>query len=215
MRLHGRVVAALAGPLAIAVGLVILFMLGPSSGGAITGSGHASHEGRTRAVSVLAPALAMTAPSAAATTCGMLPHGPSEINDVPSCLAAQFPSDYAGVYQTSENAMTIVEVHRTSTLEAAATAGLTPYEVQFTAATYSYTQLQQVRNAITAARSTLQARGIEILCLGINTKTNQVTIGITKAETTAADGRYLVKRFGEGMITVYAMIVEQAEPARR
>ena len=144
-----------------------------------------------------------------------MPHDPSEINDVPSCLAAQFPNDYAGVYQTSENAMTIVEVHRTPTLEAAATAGLTPYEVLFATATYSYAQLQQVRNAITAVRTTLQAEGIETLSLGVNTKTNQVTVGVTKAETVAAVGRYLDGRFGDGIVTVYAMAVEQAEPAHR
>lgn len=213
MRSRERKLMAVIGLVVVAAGLGMTFLFGAGSQ-ATSKPEHARHWG-TLAQVASAPRPSSSAAEAVTTTCGTLPHGPSEIDSVPSCLAAQFPNDYAGVYQTSEVAMTIVEVYRTPTLEAAATSGLAPYEVSFATVAYSYAQLQQVRNVITLVRSTLQAGGIEILSLCVNTESNQVTVGVTKAETVAAVGQYLGSHFGEGMITARPAAIENAEPARR
>jgi hypothetical protein len=130
--------------------------------------------------------------------CGTQPVGPEELNNMPGCLAAQFPDDYGGVFAVPDTTgahWVIAEVHHTPLLETAAVDGLHRLTVSFKLVSHTLAELNQVRQSISSKSAFLEKWGVKWFGVGINEETNVVTVKVIRKETLPKALRYFKQHF--------------------
>jgi hypothetical protein len=137
--------------------------------------------------------------------CGVQQASPQEFTSVQSCLQSQFPDNYGGAYVSGgrpNTRWTIVEVHHTPSLEAAAVSGLHGLHVSFNLAPYTYVRLTKTANEIRTSVPSLAGKGaIRYVSVGLNPEKNRVVVWRHNPRHTR-QGPALLREALRGMVDV-------------
>jgi hypothetical protein len=131
--------------------------------------------------------------------CGTGQFSPQDYAYVTKCLRTRFQHNFGGLYIGSPNgvgpSLTVVEVHRTPSLAAAAEDGLRGIHVTFTLSSRTFAALEKVVHEVLRRRPALAKAGTRLLSVSVTAKQNDVTATVAAKSQHARALLFFKKHF--------------------